>query len=568
MVRSFHIIKQGMAMIKILRKLTIPSLVLMVFYLSGCFDSPKEVVMPSWDVELNVPLKKDFIYLGEILDTAKNPNIGLLDSAGVYDSLYFIYVTDLGTQTPVQDSLKIPFDPLAGVDLDLSGPSDGSTISSAIVFNPDPEYHVDTAEFKSGAFLLQVVNDSDIPVNYTIELPGFKSRLTGEKLAATGVASANSTQPIELPLEDYTYAELKVFEGAPLFEPYDFQNAKGFLVIGRVSAEGSVDINFTSQVNSSTITMTRMVGSIARIKLPYASQEFETGFGNDIQNFKDAIDFKQAKLNIRGITIGEMENLQVVMDSLTVTAFDRRNDGSLTNRFPLRFDGAALYKDSLIAGELYIRSFNEVNTNLNDFLLELPDVIRLANKILIAPSTTSPDSLQVVSDQDSIRFDADLTAPLIIRAEDAQYADTSDIDISDDNRSEILKMNSFNLSLEYRNKIGLSVLSSVTFVDENMNTLFMMKTDDGSSVITIPPATVGPEGRPTTAAAGTVTLVLDKPDIEKFAQAKYLITQVAINSYGVGTSSDTYVRIRAKDHLEYRIYGGINYRVESEDGGE
>ncbi|MCF8242731.1 MAG: hypothetical protein K9J16_15240 [Melioribacteraceae bacterium] len=555
-------------MIKILRKLTIPSLVLMVFYLSGCFDSPKEVVMPSWDVELNVPLKKDFIYLGEILDTAKNPNIGLLDSAGVYDSLYFIYVTDLGTQTPVQDSLKIPFDPLAGVDLDLSGPSDGSTISSAIVFNPDPEYHVDTAEFKSGAFLLQVVNDSDIPVNYTIELPGFKSRLTGEKLAATGVASANSTQPIELPLEDYTYAELKVFEGAPLFEPYDFQNAKGFLVIGRVSAEGSVDINFTSQVNSSTITMTRMVGSIARIKLPYASQEFETGFGNDIQNFKDAIDFKQAKLNIRGITIGEMENLQVVMDSLTVTAFDRRNDGSLTNRFPLRFDGAALYKDSLIAGELYIRSFNEVNTNLNDFLLELPDVIRLANKILIAPSTTSPDSLQVVSDQDSIRFDADLTAPLIIRAEDAQYADTSDIDISDDNRSEILKMNSFNLSLEYRNKIGLSVLSSVTFVDENMNTLFMMKTDDGSSVITIPPATVGPEGRPTTAAAGTVTLVLDKPDIEKFAQAKYLITQVAINSYGVGTSSDTYVRIRAKDHLEYRIYGGINYRVESEDGGE
>ncbi len=547
------------------------------FLLTQCIETPKDFVAPKWDVEINLPVKSDRFTLAEIIDSANNANIGLLDTLEFQDgtsltgdSLYFLFVQDLNANSTIQDTLKIPVS-IAPDTLDLSGTTLGGEITNAIIFNPDPDYHLIEAQFRSGSFDLKLVNNSAFQVEYEIIVPGFKKKSDASLMSDKGFVTGNSIAQISFPLAEYDYKELPVAGINDLFN-YTVQASEGFFFVGKVKASGSVNVNFISEINNDDISLSKLVGRIKTTELAYFEQDYETGFGNDIKNFQQSFKFRDTRLAIRARTSGEMKNLKIVMDSLTVFGFDKSSGAQLTNPFPVNFNGNNFFKDSLTAGVRYFNVFDQDNTNLNDLFLKLPDVIRVGNRFILKKGSDAEQN-QVISDRDSIHFRANLFAPVIVSVLNASYADTTALFntftesgiFSEDNKDDLRKGNSAKLSLDINNMIALGLTVVTQIVDQNYNLLFSLKNTSGQSAIVIPSADVNADGVPISPGLSDgLALELTKEEINLLIdQGKYVIISVAFNSSGSsGSTFGPYARVRAKDYIDYSLYGQVNYRVD------
>lgn len=535
-------------------------LLLLIPFITGCFDSPKEPVMPTWDVELTLPLVNKQLALYEILDTRDNPNIGINSAE---DSLYFIYVSNLETKAAVTDSLRLGIQ-LVPDTLNLSGTPSSGSVKSSIIYNPDKEYHLLKAEFKKGSFSITLSNTSNFPVDYKLILPGFKKKTDGSQLEITGTMVANTGKTVDIPLQDYKYEELEVRPGFNDLTNYKWQAGPGFFFVGIASASGAFDISFVSKIKSDAITLSRMEGKIKRTRLPYTFQQFSTGFGNEITNFKDAIDLENIHVDLSANIFGEMDNIRVVMDSLTLVGYDERLNGSLFDPLTLQFGGKNYLRDSLSTEETFSRSYDRSNTNITNFLLHLPKVIRMGSQFSIA---SIPGKNQIISDQDSFKVITNINAPLRMKAKNATYKDTLEVEMSDANRDEIKKANNASVTLEIENHIPMGLIGSAKFVDANYRTLFTITTADGSTTIDVPPSSINTTtGLSSDPSVKSITLKLTNEQIDWFSQAKYVIAEVGIRTTGSTSTTwgDNYVKIRAKDFIKYKLHGSVNYKVDTE----
>jgi hypothetical protein len=155
----------------------------------------------------------------------------------------------------------------------------------------------------------------------------------------------------------------------------------------------------------------------------------------------------------------------------------------------------------------------------------------------------------------------------------ATYADTvtlfdsfgEDGIFSDDAKKELNKGNSAKLSLDITNMIALGMTVITQIVDQNYNQLFSLKNASGQSSLVIPSANVNDDGVPISPGLSDgLALQLTKEEINLLLdQGKYVIISVAFNSTGSsGNTFGPYARVRAKDYIDYRLYGQVNYRVD------
>jgi hypothetical protein len=309
-----------------------------------------------------------------------------------------------------------------------------------------------------------------------------------------------------------------------------------------------------------------VVGDIDRIELPYVTSNFTTGFSDEIKGFKDKLDFDNVIVSLEAFTTGHLKNLKIIYDSLKLTGYDKSSGGGLINPFPLTIQGRDYYKDSLVAGQIQERVFNDENSNIDRFLQNFPEVISMGNQFIVDKNPSFPDSLQVISDRDSIKITANITAPLIISAKDAEYSTQDSINLSDDDRDEINQGIDAKLFIEVDNNIPLGIAISVAFLDANEDTLFILKNDDGSGIFSISPAAVDNMGIPIAPTRSLNVISLTQEEIEAFSRAVQVQATLAVKSTGsTSTTFGPYVRVRAKDFINYRLYGSVKYRVDIED---
>jgi hypothetical protein len=542
-------------------------LLLSVLWIHGCIDIPDEVILPRWDVELNIPITERSYFLSEILDSARNPNIDIFSQVGVADSLYMLVSSDISGSAAIQDTIKIPVQQIP-TDFDLSGTvTPGTPIRRGLVYNPDPEFHLLKAEFKSGTINLKLNNESSVPVKYTFVLPGFINRITNAVLELNGTLNPNSSFEEKINLALYRYEERPVLGFNQLNHPYASQASPGFFFVGiaEVTESGLINFGFTSEITSDEIIVSRMEGRLKRTELARQIFTFDNTFGQDVGDFGSKIKFQEIDLNFASITTGDFEGLKIIIDSLMVTGYDILPNGNRANTIPLLFDGNPYLVREMVAGVPISLVFNETNTNLTDFLTSFPDEIEVSTKFVI--DNVSATSTGVVSSEDSIHYTIDIRAPLKVSLSDAGYADTVKIEgLSEENRKDIVNGNSANLTLELENMIPLGVLAKVTMLDKNYDPLFILKSSDNNvvgDIIQIGSAAINNEGIPITPATQTTTLLMDKDDFRKFAETEYVLIDVAVRSTGsTATNFGPFVRVRAKDWVKFKIYGGINYYLD------
>ncbi|MBU1100612.1 MAG: hypothetical protein KKA84_09430 [Bacteroidetes bacterium] len=535
-------------------------LLLIVLLFQKCVDLPKDVVMPSWDTTFNLPLAFDSVYMHELLVADDNENLIIVDSPEIGDSIYLIVVEDIETTAKIQDRLEISV-PAISSFLPIIGNTGGQELAAATVYNPDPEYEINAAEFVSGNIKLLMNNPNFTDINYEFILPGFRNKSQGNVVSAIGTVEAFTIDTVIIELADVMYSELPV-NGVNDLVNFSSQASSGFLIIGKVSTSSSLSINFISEITSSNILLSRLVGKLRRTEIAYSEESFSTDFAESLEDFEGKVNFNDIKLNVRAETFGEMDNIKIVLDSLNVKG--HKNNGSET--FNLQFNGMGYYRDSLIAGEVFTREFNKSNTNLNDFLAWLPDNVTLGNKIYIDANSNSPLENQVISNQDSLKIIASISAPLHLAIKQVNYSDTLDIDLSDDEKNNLNKALGASLTILVTNHIPLGGTLSVTFMDADYNLLFALRNNDETNTFTLNPSLVSANGVPTSASVNEITVVLSEDEIQNIVNSKYILFNVDVNS--TGSTSAQYgsnVRIRAKDFFTYKIYGSVKYRVDLED---
>lgn len=538
----------------------IPLLVFSGIVFTRCVDLPEEVILPSWDVTFNLPLASDSVFMHELLVADDNENIVIVDSPEVGDSIYLIVVEDFETTTRISDRLEIQT-PLSPTLLPIIGNSGSDGLVSATVFNPDPEYHIDSAVFSSGELELLMSNSNFIDVNYELIFPSFKDKTTGEIIERSGSVSGLTTKTELIDLSNVVFSELPV-TGVNDLVNYTSQADIGILVVGKVSTTSPTSLNFITQISSSNIVLSLLVGELKRIELDYFEEKFMTDFGESLEEFENKIDFKDIRLKVRAETFGEIDNIKIILDSLNVKG--SKNNGSET--FGLQFNGSTYYRDSLIAGETFQREFNKSNTNLNDFLSWLPDEIVLGNKLFIDANTAASGTSQRISSEDSIKFIASISAPLHLSIKQVDYSDTLDIDLDQDEKDQLDNALGASLTINVTNGLPIGGVLSVTFMDSEYNELFDLRNSDGSNSFLLSPTAVDSNGKPSETTNNEVTVELNNDEIQDVVNSKYILFNVDVSSTGsTATVFGPNVRIRAKDFFTYKIYGSVNYRVDLED---
>ncbi len=534
-------------------------IVIAVLSFSSCIDTPKDIVLPNWDVDVNLPITSKTYTLVDIIDPNSNPNLSISEEAGS-DSLYVLMANDLEETSPIADNIMIPIKVIPE-NLDISGTGTGS---NDIIYTPDKDYRIDSAEFYSGSFYLELENrDNTSSLNYKIWIPGFKNKTDKSVLNIEGSLNPGEIRYAELPITDYRYAQLKKYA----YNSDSTQRADGILIRGKAIVSGTQEIKFYSRVANSKITFSRIVGKIKKTELSYQKSRFDNSFGKQTIGFNSRINFRSISMNLLGRTIGTLRNFKILLDSLSIMGQNKLSNGSLGSPYYLRIQGKEYFTDTLIAGTDYNRIFTETNTNLSDFLSKFPDVITVGSKVIL--DNITPNSAGAVSNKDSIRFNIDLTAPMIIAVADAGFTDTLEVDISDNDREDIVKSNSANLTVEIQNSIPLGLIAKCTFTDRNYNPLFSIKNSvDNKNEFLISPASVDINGIPISSVNTKLNCVLVNDDFEKFKQAEFIIIELKIRSTGSTSSTfGPFVQVRAKDWLKFRVYGGVNYNLDLEDEG-
>ncbi len=530
-----------------------------VLSFSSCIDTPKDMVLPNWDVDVNLPITSKTYTLVDIIDPNSNPNL-TISGESASDSLYVLMANDLQDTSPIADNIMIPIKVIPE-NLDISGTGTGS---NDIIYTPDKDYRIDTADFYSGSFYLELENrDNTSSLNYKIWIPGFKKKTDKSVLSIEGSLNPGEIRYAELPITDYRYAQLKKYA----YNSDSTQRADGILIRGKAVVSGTQEIEFYSRVANSKITFSKIVGKIKKTELSYQKSRFDNSFGKQTIGFNSKINFKSISMNLLGRTIGTLRNFKIILDSLSIMGQNKLSNGSLGSPYYLRIQGKEYFTDTLLAGTDYNRIFTETNTNLSNFLSKFPDVITVGSKVIL--DNITPNSAGAVSNRDSIRFNIDLTAPMIISVADAGFTDTLEVDISDNDREDIVKGNSANLTVEIQNSIALGLIAKCAFTDRNYNPLFSIKNPvDNKNEFLISPASVDINGIPISSVNTKLNCVLVNDDFEKFKQAEFIIIELKIRSTGTtSTTFGPFVQVRAKDWLKFRVYGGVNYNLDLEDEG-
>lgn len=191
-------------------------------------------------------------------------------------------------------------------------------------------------------------------------------------------------------------------------------------------------------------------------------------------------------------------------------------------------------------------TFNADNSNVNEFLNNLPVSIRFIGKALVNPQSQSGTI------SDPVEFNPGLTVniPLNLKTtgNGASYKDTVDanLDFLPDQNSDS-KVNEATIRINYTNKLPLDVTLKLTFMDDQNQVItnVPLSTQDE---ITLKAAPVNSDGFVTNATEDQAVIALNSDQLDSM----YKTRSLKVNATLV-TSGNQEVKIRADDSISLNI---------------
>lgn len=514
--------------------------ILLAALLSGCFDLPDDVIMPQWNVDLNVPLTNETYILDDIIKATNYVSIDPLQ-----DSLYIVTSDEFVHVVPVSDFV------MATETSSNLNNSVGANNQTTDVFLAFPEgAKIKSAIFTEGKVKI-VARNPNLLGNATLHFrfPGIKSTENPPRIFEFDmVISANSSKTEEKILKNYTYNE------PANQDPYS-EGKLWVQATGSSTIINPADISF--DCHSSAFIFSQVTGYLKPRFIGHKEQSFKLDIGTDAIKYQGKIKLKESKLVLKGEYISSVsEPFQVRLKNITLIG--KRNGQT----FPLHFNNG---NDSVdFTSKTFTKEFNQDNSNINSFIEFMPENVVLAADYYMNPDDST--NYKTAMSSDAVKFVANFVAKNILAIKECTTVDTLDLDIESNDRSSIEDGQHAELHLNITNNIPLDVWIKITLADENKNPLFVATSTSGNGkdTILIRAANIDNLGNVISAGATDIKITLNSDQISKFSKAHYTFLSVTVQTAGYNDNNPFKFPIKASDWIKVQTYGQITFRVKED----
>jgi hypothetical protein len=512
----------------------------LVIILQGCVSLPSDVIMPQWDTDLNLPIATKNYTLNDII---KSQNYISVNSQ---DGTYLIASDSLKQSVAISNFIKIN-----SVSSSQSATviTDGTSIAETYVQFPEGVKLIQ-AGITKGNFNIVAQNISPASAILTINIPGIKKN--GNPLPIIVSVPANSTVSPVFDLSNCQYVQ----------PPNQAVSKDGQLwVNARATSSSSGLINVS--VTTSDFIFSSATGYLPTKSLGTHSSQFPLNLG-DASDYRNKVILKSGSLALNGKYKSISSNPFIVgINNLHLVG--KRNDSQLTDT--LKFTDPSSNSFRFDASGNYSTVYDETNSNITSFITFLPDSIYVSADYIMNPD--NDPAYKTVRDDDSISFTTRFTSKSILKINRVTFADTTDIEIDQDKRDQIVDGKGAQLTVDIKNAIPLNSWIKVTLTDKDYNPILIngspfviTRNSVGVDSISIPGSQTDNNGNFISATPSTSTIKLDSVQIRHFAQT----AQHAIISVSVETSNSTYpVIVHAADWISLNVFGRVSYTIKNKD---
>ena len=518
------------------------NITLITILFQSCAKFPSDVIMPQWDVDLNVPLATKNYLLADIIKPQKYISIDPTN-----DSLYVVTSDTYSQSVGISNFIKVL------TSSEVTGIPIFAGVTDFAVPVPFPGgAKINNAEFQSGTLFIAGHNPKSTPVNLIISIPCiFNADGTGSLKDTLIVPAQNGANP--------GYASLLIDLAGRSYIASD-QNNQNSLYI-HLSLTGTLDITYpyvTFDSKVSDFYFNSFSGYLPTKSLGTKTNSFSLNLGDAVK-YRDGVVLKTALLTMNGKYKSPVSNPFIVkIDSFQVIG--SRIGSSLTKK--LTFNSMPYDSFRFDSHGNFTREYTETNSNITDFISFLPDVINISAKYVMNPD--SSQEFKTATSTDTVNFTTNFSTKSVLAVKQTSFSDTLALNISQDNRDKIVKGKGVSATVDIQNAIPLNSWIRVTLADSSYHTLFVIsKSASGADSISFPGATVDGNGNVVTLGANSTTISLDSAQIKQLAQkAYYAIISVTVITTG---NNNTPITVKAKDWIKLNVYGSVTYRINEKD---
>ena len=508
-------------------------------FLSGCLDIPKNLVMPQWDVDLNIPMINRSYQLSDIV---KKQN--------------YIYVDTISPSNIIYQIKSNNYSQAVGVSQFVSAtPSASSPTTTLFADNFKHNLYIqfpdgiklDSATFSSGLFSYTYQNLSATTDTILISIPGI-TKTDGSIFTSTVTVPPFQTVTSLVPIDftNYTY----VFPASK--QPSFLKNSIWF----EVEIKGTFGTQANVTLTTSNFEFKDATGYLPSKSLGVKSSSFSLNLGN-ATDYRDKAFLKNANLDLNAVYQSPASNpFDIQVKNLTIVGI--RNNGQ---EFTLTIPDSA--KTFTFSGNAKNFSFNQDNSNIDSLISFLPDSIKVSAEYVMNPNNTTGS----VTESDSVKFSANFSTTSIMALRRSTVHDSSDMNISDEKtRTKIKAAQSAYLSVNVQNGIPLDASIRVTLTDSLWNPLFTLtNSTNNSDSIFVAGASVDQNGEVTNQTPTLLTVQLDSTQTEMLSRSYHVKYSVTVETTNASQNPPPTVAVRPGDQIKIQVYGGVKFRVNNDN---
>lgn len=406
-------------------------------------------------------------------------------------------------------------------------------------FNIDDSTYVQNAVLKQGELSIVFTNNLDLDLNTTIIIHNLYDPSNNE-----------FSLPVFLKKKEQKIVTI------PSLNNYSFKSTNGLIhtlpydVSVQTSASGGpVSLSKLDYVRAvatvSGIVVKDFSGKIKPTHVDVDRRSFDLG----LQGIKDKFSFGQLNIADANVSIHLSQSAGIEFGySGTIIGTTSTQSRSMQIPYSILSPG-----DNTI--NLDPASFSNF---INGFTGKLPDSL-----VVLGDGTANPNyGTGTVASTDSIYGNAEIELPLKLGIGAGSFADTTDLDISQDIRDKRDQISKFTVTMELSNGLPAGISVTTKLYDEFDNFLMDLPPDraPNNKVITIAAATTDANGRVTAPASTKINVDLNQSEIDKFLRAKKIILDVSFNTSGANNQR---VEFKTSDAVSLKAYGSVTYKIKS-----
>ncbi|MCL5028027.1 MAG: hypothetical protein M1480_03300 [Bacteroidetes bacterium] len=524
------------------KTITVSILLITLFvsvFISGCLDVPKNLIMPQWDVDLNIPMINRSYQLSDII---KKQN--------------YIYVDTISPQNIIYQIKSNNYSQSVGVSQFVSAtPSSSSPTTTVFADNfmhnlyiqfPDG-IQLDSATFSSGLFSYTFQNLSATTDTVFLSIPGI-TNTNGSTFSLVVPVPAFQTVTTTTPINFANYSYIFPSKKQPSF----LKNSIWFIV----EVKGALGSQANITLTTSNFEFKDASGYLPSKSLGIKSSAFSLDLGN-AADYRDKAYLKNANLDLDAVYNSPAINpFDIQVKNLSIVGI--RNNGQ---KFTLTIPDSA--QTFIFSGNSKHFSFNQDNSNIDSLISFLPDSIKVSAQYVMNPNNTTGS----VTEFDSVKFSANFSTTSIMALRRSTMHDSSDINISDENtRTKIKAAQSAYFTVNIQNGIPLDASIRVTLTDSLWNPLFTLtNSTNNSDSIFVDAASVDQNGEVTNQTPTMLEVQLDSTQTEMLSRSYHVKYTVTVETTNASQNPPPTVAVRPDDLIKIQVYGGVKFRVNNDN---